>query len=372
MSYSNSKILTNVSVTDVQQALGRFDTSDVGTLCVAPEINMWALRKPSDNDSLILQGNKSCMYTTRYYRSVQSEVQDTACNAVWTQFTNGWTYVRPKGGLHSPYRLGDFMGYYALAVCPCADLAFTETATHVILRFTLHENDDNVDFAMMQTELGATLYLGVCINGLYYFTAEASITSTTTGTKGQRVAIVKKNIPDLPSGELRNYTFRPFLCNHRKTSLTDNTPASGIFWDTPVAAEYTTQIGSFQLSATWLLLYQDIAKMEIANNRTTVFEGTIEFRITNANGVKNTMSQFVRIEGGSAITIALATILVDDNDTDWSSATYKRDMPRKLTRTERTTSLPTASIPMEPTNTFLLKLAGSIFLQTNHSNNPIN
>lgn len=122
MPYSNNLIYVDssvnpplgVSVYDVQRALGSTKI-DVGSLCLRPNINMWARYKPIKYAS-VQQLTTAQWNEKRHgvYRSTSLPLIDN----------NGrlnhdvWTYDKPTGGASSPYRLTDFSRYYHVAPCP--------------------------------------------------------------------------------------------------------------------------------------------------------------------------------------------------------------------------------------------------------------
>lgn len=95
---------SNISTTLVGQTLGA-SSRDVGTLCTHPNINKWSKWKPirfnkltglSEDD--FLEANYGFSIPVISAPPVQS-------------LKNEWMYLKPMGGLDSPYRLGDFRNY---------------------------------------------------------------------------------------------------------------------------------------------------------------------------------------------------------------------------------------------------------------------
>jgi len=122
MPYANNLIYIDSSVTpplgvsvyDVQRALGT-NKIDVGSLCLRPNINMWARYKPIKYASV--QQLTSAQWTEKRYGVGRSTSLPLIDN-------NGrlnhdvWNYDKPTGGASSPYRLTDFARYYHVAPCP--------------------------------------------------------------------------------------------------------------------------------------------------------------------------------------------------------------------------------------------------------------
>ena len=96
---------TNISTTLVANTIG-VGSNDVGTLCTSSKINKWSKWKPvnySSNNSLTIDQLKE---TNFGFNIVTNTNLDSP---------TGWSYVKPTGGMTSPYRLGDFRGYNHLA-----------------------------------------------------------------------------------------------------------------------------------------------------------------------------------------------------------------------------------------------------------------
>lgn len=140
MSYANDKITAPVSIYDVQQALGNAST-DLGTLCKASNINMWAKFKPIycgtisplKNSQRANSGHVVSGYAISFGIMKPSAWQwSDYINPSTGEVSSGlWEYDKPVGGSVSPFRLSDFAeindsgdetgyGYDHRAVCPIA------------------------------------------------------------------------------------------------------------------------------------------------------------------------------------------------------------------------------------------------------------
>lgn len=142
---------TDITVDIVRDVLGESST-DVGTLCRSPKINMWSRYKPvpfaniiAFNDTRItFQGAPSWGdtpitegvdgmnrpwyqggYTRRMYNIPQISVINDLFNSDWTaaKASSKWSYTPPTGYVEGspyvyPFRLGDFAGYNHDARCP--------------------------------------------------------------------------------------------------------------------------------------------------------------------------------------------------------------------------------------------------------------
>lgn len=121
MPYSNGKITAPVSIYDVRRALNA-SANDVGRLCAHQKINMWAKKKPEGVASGLqsmpigiltdamrqLNGYGIQTLFQNGYGSLSSLVTALRNNSVRSMFE----YIKPNGGINSPYRLADFNGYY--------------------------------------------------------------------------------------------------------------------------------------------------------------------------------------------------------------------------------------------------------------------
>lgn len=116
MSLSNNKITAPVSVDDVAACLGMNRSSTLADLCTSSKINVWAKYKPTVFPSPFLDdwykakdGNFGLNITVD---NAKSNCKDLV--AEYSKVNNGYItlYNKPIGGASSPYRLGDFRGYF--------------------------------------------------------------------------------------------------------------------------------------------------------------------------------------------------------------------------------------------------------------------
>lgn len=157
MAYTNNIISAPVSIYDVQQALGK-NSSDLGTLCVADNINMWARYKPqrAAGPAPLIHGTsvsgmrsrKAGNFGLQIPFCVNDVMNGLVYNLVYQEGydADGWQYLQPRGdrtaqgGVQEFYRLSDFAriptdvtddntnlgGYNHLALIPFS--SFVETA----------------------------------------------------------------------------------------------------------------------------------------------------------------------------------------------------------------------------------------------------
>lgn len=182
MANSGGLITPPVSIQDVRQVLGNSST-DLGTLCKASQINMWAKYKPvpyakiDTTDEFDKTTNK-WKSTARWWRDKIINGIDSGAYCGFIIPTkdvdsltggepDGWTVKRPSGGTNSPYRLTDFACYYHGAVCPFS-VTLPTTAVWTgsdisgkvrVSRPSVHEYNLTLNDIMA----GGTAYFGVAI-----------------------------------------------------------------------------------------------------------------------------------------------------------------------------------------------------------------
>lgn len=109
-------ITAPVTTEKVMAALGE-TTRENGALCRSTKINKWAKNKPVDFNSLIPLTDAQRAWSDPangiYYGLKMASQSGHLLDLLNVTFE----YVRPKGGLYSPYRQADFNGYDHNAVC---------------------------------------------------------------------------------------------------------------------------------------------------------------------------------------------------------------------------------------------------------------
>ena len=103
---------TNISTTLVGTTLST-SSRDVGTLCTHSAINKWSKCKPIRSSKLggILQSD---LQTANWGISAPSYSSLTSLFAAYHAIPAGeadWIYLKPRGGVSEPYRIGDFRSY---------------------------------------------------------------------------------------------------------------------------------------------------------------------------------------------------------------------------------------------------------------------
>lgn len=193
MSVSNGKISAPVSIDDVKSVLGELSTNDLATLCKSANINKWSKNKPIKHNCLFKPTEaqkKEANYgisNIPYYRLLGKMAQDVI-NGSMKNATNistldtriePWHYQQPMGGYASPYRLGDFDGYFANASAPIGAITETEIESSLSGKVSVvfNKNTDTVSsltFNDLASEKDfSNQYLGLCLsdgNKSFYMT----------------------------------------------------------------------------------------------------------------------------------------------------------------------------------------------------------
>lgn len=192
MSVSNGKIVAPVSIDDVKSALGE-NSNDLATLCKSDKINKWSKNKPIKHNCLFKPTDaqkKEVNYgisNIPYYRLLGKMTQDVI-NGSMQNATNistldtriePWHYQQPIGGYVSPYRLGDFDGYFANASAPIGEITETEINSSLSGKVSVvfNKNTDTVS-SLTFNDLASdkdfsNQYLGLCLsdgNKSFYMT----------------------------------------------------------------------------------------------------------------------------------------------------------------------------------------------------------
>lgn len=138
MSVSNGKIIAPVSIDDVKSVLGE-SSNDLATLCKSSKINVWAKYKPTvypspfpDDWYKAKDGNYGINITVENGKSNWKDLV-----AEYSKVNNGYStlYDKPTGGASSPYRLGDFRGYFHNAT--------PEVRDYLGMNIFISESDNN-------------------------------------------------------------------------------------------------------------------------------------------------------------------------------------------------------------------------------------
>lgn len=219
MSLANGKITPPVSVDDVADCLGMSRSSTLADLCKSANINMWAKYKPTvfpspfpDDWYKAKDGNFGLNITVD---NAKSNWKDLV--AEYSKVNNGYTtlYDKPSGGSSSPYRLGDFRGYFHNANPEVRDylgknVFIRESDNNQILTEynAISADGDQVsyfDFAAFKDK-----YFGYIITDKSKSTLQLITTASSVGTFTVR----------LPKNALQvgDYLAFPMFCSHNYSS----------------------------------------------------------------------------------------------------------------------------------------------------------
>lgn len=168
-------------------------SNDLATLCKSTNINKWSKNKPIKHNCLFKPTEaqkKEANYgisNIPYYRLLGKMAQDVI-NGSMKNATNistldtriePWHYQQPMGGYASPYRLGDFDGYFANASAPIGAITETEIESSLSGKVSVvfNKNTDTVS-SLTFNDLASdkdfsNQYLGLCLsdgNKSFYMT----------------------------------------------------------------------------------------------------------------------------------------------------------------------------------------------------------
>lgn len=105
--------VTNITISQIKTALGEI-SNNLSYLCKSGNINMFSKRKPVVDSRLSIPSNEVGQ-ANNYGISVP----------LWNGANQAWTYTKPSGGALSPFRIGDFRGYYHDAGLPIIISSYT-------------------------------------------------------------------------------------------------------------------------------------------------------------------------------------------------------------------------------------------------------
>ena len=212
MALANGKITAPVSIDDLKNLFGE-GSGDLATLCTSPKINVWAKYKPTvfpspfpDDWYKAKDGNYGLNIT------VDNRVSSwSALVAEYSKPKNGYSniYIRPSGGVTSPYRLGDFRGYNHNAKPEISDyLAATNYIEDSPISLSVAYNAITVDgdqVSYKDVEVYKGLYFGYVITDISGKTLKLLATASTTSSYEVRIAARTLLVG--------NYRLYPMFCN---------------------------------------------------------------------------------------------------------------------------------------------------------------
>lgn len=218
MALANGKITAPVSIDDLKNLFGE-GSGDLATLCTSPKINVWAKYKPTvypspfpDDWYKAKDGNYGINITIENGKSNWKDLV-----AEYSKANNGYgtLYDKPTGGASSPFRLGDFRGYFHNANPEVRDylgknVFIRESDNNQILTEynVISADGDQVsyfDFAAFKDK-----YFGYIITDKSKSTLQLITTASSVGTF---------SVP-LPKNALQvgDYLAFPMFCSHNYSS----------------------------------------------------------------------------------------------------------------------------------------------------------
>lgn len=191
MANDNGLITAPVSMNDIHELVGE-SSYDLGTLCKSTNINMWSKVKPirysGELFDLTDEQRKSVNYGIGNIPEY-TQVATMASDVLNGRFTNAnnvssldtkvdaWQYYTPQGGSSSPYRMGDFKGYWKYASSPFGKVTSStiESALSGNVSIVFGGNTTDSDSVRL-TDMYANsrnvsgMYMGLCLyDGSKYF-----------------------------------------------------------------------------------------------------------------------------------------------------------------------------------------------------------
>jgi len=311
----------NISVTLVKDTLSETSFS-VGSLCSSTNINKWSKHKP------VIYPSNSTTGITNWWKAV-----DGSCGLSFNVYTTAglittagsflynlknkldpWGYKIPYGGELSPYRIGDFRGYYTDAfpaiqvseditvILSSTDNGFSITAGIVNAGNTYNISFNDILYNGVALD---TYYFGVLIynkSDNTYFAA----TSDTVDNYSVRFTNMRGYIGS-------NWACAYFLSQYPKTQLGAFQTGNLIAIDSDhsnLTIKDTPQLAEITLDAWWGVKYTQVNYRAIFTNSN--FQTST---ITNvvASFIYNTQSNLDPSTGTVLSTSLIGTVVIDAN-----------------------------------------------------------
>lgn len=225
MSYSNGKISPPISIADVKAVLGS-SSNDLGSLCQSGYINKWAKYKPVIVSQLLTtKDNWFKADTLDYGITIPKFSSPTSVLQAYENGTHHWTYMKPSGGMSSPFRLTDFNGYNHNALAQIKSQASTVKTTFV-------DTDElGISFISTATVDSDTVGLGdLGLEGFYMSAALFDESGTflwigsgslISNDGGASVILNPKNKTTGTTWAVGKYKLVPMLSSYNYTSVTN-------------------------------------------------------------------------------------------------------------------------------------------------------
>lgn len=125
---------SNIHFTDIRYTLndnGSSCTNDVISFFDSRAvINVWSFRKPYSSNADMFKLTDAQIRTINCGLTPKQVSSYTSIPSYMDGNMNGWVYTRPSGGENSPYRVGDYAGYYPGASPMIRDLQVPSTVSN--------------------------------------------------------------------------------------------------------------------------------------------------------------------------------------------------------------------------------------------------
>lgn len=219
MALANGKITAPVSIDDLKNLFGE-GSGDLATLCTSPKINVWAKYKPTvypspfpDDWYKAKDGNYGINITVENGKNNWKDLV-----AEYSKANNGYgtLYDKPTGGASSPFRLGDFRGYFHNANPEVKDYLSTnvfirESDTNQILTLFNPVSVDGLQVSYFDFAAFRDKYFGYIITDKSKSTLMFITTASSVGTF---------TVP-LPKNALQvgDYLAFPMFCSFNYSSI---------------------------------------------------------------------------------------------------------------------------------------------------------
>ena len=202
---------TNITTTLVGTTIGSA-SRDVGSLCGSLLINPNSLHKPVSYPTL---GAITDVQRKEVNYGFDIQTYSNITNAI-NAYNNGkrWEYIKPTGGISSPFRIGDFRGYDHFAASPI---------TFNLLDDTIVENGSvpvDIGTTLSVLNWGAFLAFAPTYNQLQFgfFCPEIGIWYPLTSYGGTNILdledTVSVSLPDSTFTEGNTYSIYPLFTNY--------------------------------------------------------------------------------------------------------------------------------------------------------------
>ena len=271
---------TNISVAMVKAELGAA-TNKVGELCIHPNINKWSKWKPVRHNSVI-PITEAQLQSTNYGLSLGTPA--SSISELKTKIESGtanWDYLKPTGGLSSPYRLTDFVNYDKTSVSPIQEFSITprlalDSMSGITGRVLINPDGDstNIGFEELNTPynlLGIALFSGETLKKMYI-----------NPTAGDSVVTLDKS--GLSVGNYKAFMFLANSASGNSLVGIDNFPTS-LFNVSIVSSDVTITLSSrwINVSGNFGTIVLDVSVTNLTGSSITLNNASAMVRFFNSD-----------------------------------------------------------------------------------------